>query len=205
MFPSSLDSFFQNINLPYGMSLPIAALALIALFAVPGMLRGGHAWHTAAAAYHYLAQSLGVILLTAGGVPVVQAVLSGQEIENVSYIALLFVFAIGGLLLLWNDGKLRHIDAASKAVAGALFFYTWKLIGLLVTIFSALSLLLSIVLGALGAGTDTMVSMTHVTMLVYGLLLSWFTSGPKRGGTVTTRTLVPVSSAAKKSKSTKKR
>jgi len=177
MFPSSLDGVFQNINLPYGLSLPVGVCALLAIVALAGIIRGGNAWDVAYATYCYFAQAVGIILIATGSIPVLLAVLSGQLLENDAYIGLLFVFALGGILFLWHDAKLRHVDAAAKTVPGALFFFTWKLIGLLVTSYALLTLVLVTVLYAGDTGATFPANHVFVllTMLAFGLGLGWFT------------------------------
>jgi hypothetical protein len=193
MFPSSLDGVFQNVNLPYGAALPVGVVALLALVALAGIVRGGNAWEIAYATYCHFAQAVGVILMVTGAVPVLLAVLSGQLLGNDTYVGLLFVFALGGMLFLWHDLKLRGIDAASKAVPGALFFFTWKLIGLMVGSYALLTLAMTTVvyLSVPGAAFPVQNAVVHVTMLALGLGLGWFTQ-VKRGGrpSVTTRTLI---------------
>lgn len=221
MFPSSLDGVFQNVNLPYGTALPAGVIALLALVALAGIVRGGNAWEIAYATYCYFAQAVGITLMVTGSVPVVLAVLSSQLLGNDTYVGLLFVFALGGMLFLWHDVKLRGIDASSKAVPGALFFFTWKLIGLMVGAYALLTLAMTTVVYLSMPGTAFPVqnAMVHVTMLALGLGLGWFTQ-VHRGArpSVTTRTLVapqmpamalkakkPVAKAAPKASKKKKK
>lgn len=196
MFPSSLDGVFQNINLPYGVMLPVSICALLAIVSLAGIMRGSNAWDVAYATYCYFAQAVGIILIATGSVPVLLAVLSSQLLENDVYVGLLFVFALGGLLFLWHDAKLRHIDASAKAVPGALFFFTWKLIGLMVTAYSLLTLVVMTVLYASTEGATFPVQNAYVltTMLAFGLGLGWFTQTNDRfrRHSVTTRMLAPM-------------
>jgi len=210
MFPSSLDALFQNVGVPYGMLLPVAVVSLLALVALAGIVRGGNPWEIAYATYCYFAEAVGIILITTGSLPVLLAVMTGQLLDSETYVGLLFVFAVGGILFLWHDAKLRGVDAASKAVPGALFFFSWKLIGLLLASFALLSLILSVVIETVQLQSAVM----HVTVLIYGVCLSWFTQVNDRSRqTVTTRTLgvpaipamalkakKPVAKAAKKKK-----
>lgn len=195
MFPSSLDGVFQNINLPYGALLPVGVVALLSLVALAGIVRGGNAWDIAYATYCYFAQAVGVILMVTGSVPVLLAVLSGQLLGNDTYVGLLFVFALGGILFLWHDVTLRGIDAAAKAVPGALFFFAWKLVGLMVSAYALLTLVMTTVVYLSMPGTAFPVQhgMVHVTMLAFGLGLGWFTQvGRGFRPSVTTRTLSPM-------------
>lgn len=187
MFPSSLDSLFQNVGLPYGMLLPVAVVSLLALVALAGISRGGNPWDIAYATYCYFAEAIGIILITTGSLPVLLAVLTGQLLSSDTYVGLLFVFAIGGILFLWHDAKLRAIDASAKAVPGALFFFSWKLIGLLLAAFALLSLILSVVIETIQLQSAVM----HVTVLVYGVALGWFTQVQRSSmANVTTRPLM---------------
>jgi len=195
MFPSSLDGVFQNINLPYGALLPVGVVALLSLVALAGIVRGGNAWDIAYATYCYFAQAVGVILMVTGSVPVLLAVLSGQLLGNDTYIGLLFVFALGGILFLWHDVTLRGIDSASKAVPGALFFFAWKLVGLMVSAYALLTLVMTTVVYLSMPGTTFPVQhgIVHITMLTFGLGLGWFTQvGHGFRPSVTTRTLSPM-------------
>lgn len=185
MFPSSLDALFQNVGLPYGMILPVVVVSLLALIALAGVLRGGSPWDITYATYCYCAEAIGIILITTGSLPVLLAVLTGQLLESDTYVGLLFVFAIGGILFLWHDAVLRGIDASAKAVPGALFFFSWKLIGLLLASFALLSLILSVVIETIQLQSAVM----HITVLAYGVALSWFTQVQRSRPSVTTRSL----------------
>ncbi len=191
MFPSSLNGVFQNVNLPYGMLLPVGVVALLALVALAGMVRGGNAWEVAYATYCYFAQAVGIILIVTGSVPVLLAVLSEELLSNDTYVGLLFVFALGGMLFLWHDAKLRGIEASAKAVPEALFFFTWKLIGLIITSYALLTLVMTIVVAISIPGLEfpTKNLIVHITMLTFGLVLGWFTQVGRARRTVTTRRL----------------
>ncbi len=195
MFPSSLDAVFLNINLPYGMMLPVGVCALLSLVALAGMIRGGNAWDVAYATYCYFAQGVGIILIATGSVPVMHAVLSSQLLDSDVYLGLLFAFALGGLLFLWHDATLRHIDSAAKAVPGALFFFTWKLISLMISAYALMTLALVTILYVTTEGATFPAHHGYVliTMLIFGLALGWFTQvSTGHRPSVTTRMLAPM-------------
>lgn len=197
MFPSSLDAVFQNINLPYGMMLPVGVCALLSLVALAGMIRGGNAWDVAYATYCYFAQGVGIILIATGSVPVLHAVLSSQLLDSDVYLGLLFAFALGGLLFLWHDAKLRHIDSSAKAVPGALFFFTWKLISLIISAYALMTFALVTILYVTteGATFPAHHGFVLITMLIFGLALGWFTQvSTGRRPSVTNRMLAPMMS-----------
>lgn len=174
MMPMSPTMMFQSVGLLGGLFLPLIVLLLFAILVLPGVLHGSGKPHAIGkAAYNYLAASLGIVLMSAGGLPAVYAVFARQPLSTGSYTGLLLVFAVGGLTFLWHDARLEKSDSASKALPASLFFFTWKFIGLLVSLFAGLSFVLRII-----ARTDTGASdwwVIHLIMLLYGLLLSWFT------------------------------
>lgn len=188
----SPTAMFQSVGIESGSMLPVAVLILFVILVLPGLARPGtHPEHLSKAAYCYLAQSLGIVLMSAGGLPAVYAVFSREPLSSGTYLGLLFLFAIGGLLLLWHDGMLRSVDEKSKVIPEALFFYSWKFIGLLVTIFATLSYLLQIVVSAGGQAPGWWV--VYVVMLTYGLIISWFTIGRTNSASLSHPTFTLVS------------
>jgi len=115
---------------------------------------------------------LAILLMTSGALPALYAVCAQRPLAEMTYVGLLIVFLIGGGLLLWHDARLRTIDSASKAIPGALFFVTWKFIGLLVILFSGISFVLRLIDAAEKIGDWWVI---HLIMLLYGLIISWFT------------------------------
>ncbi|UPA22240.1 hypothetical protein K8942_04280 [Candidatus Peribacteria bacterium] len=175
--PITVSAMFQSVGIVSGFFLPIAVLFLFAVLVIPGLSRAGTKPETLAmAAYGYLAESLGIILMTAGGLPAVHAVVSHQILTSNTYLGLLLLFIIGGITYLWHDSMLQKVDSISKAIPAALFFYSWKFIGLLVALFASLSFILELLVGASGQTYGWW--NVHLVMLLYGLLLCWFTVKP---------------------------
>jgi hypothetical protein len=172
-YPMSLSMMFESVGLFHGLLLPVVVLGMFILLALPAVFRpSARAEAITLAAYCYLAQMLGVMLMTAGSLPALYAVFAQRPLTETTYIGLLIVFGIGGLIFLWHDSHLHKIDLASRAIPGALFAMTWKFIGLLVTVFAGLSLILRLMLVNEQTG-DWWV--TNLIMLVYGMVLCWFT------------------------------
>lgn len=168
---------FQSVGIFSGFLLPIAILLLFVLLVLPGLARtGAKPESLALATYGYLAESLGIILMTAGGLPAVYAVVAHQILASNTYLGLLILFIIGGVTYLWHDAMISDIDPISKSIPGSLFFYTWKFIGLIVTLFAGLSFLLEWLLNANSHPEGWWV--VHLVMLLYGMLVSWFTVHP---------------------------
>jgi hypothetical protein len=182
MSPLSLSSMFQSLGISYGPMLPVMILVLFTLVMLPSVIRqGARAENVAYATYCYMAQLLGILLMTAGLLPALYAVFAMQPLAEVSYLGLMLVFAIGGGVFLWHDMALRGIDAASKAVPGALFFGTWKFTGLLVTTFAGISFALRLMMAA--ERTEGW-WILHLLMLIYGLAICWFTLSRRPSDTV---------------------
>jgi hypothetical protein len=170
--PASLSTMFQNVGLSYGWSMPVLLLIGLALLSVAISRDGGTAAARTRALYCHLMEFIGVLLMTAGALPALYAVFSLQPLSQITYVGLLLVFAAGGLLFLWHDARLGEIDPAARETADALFLNAWKLMGMLVVIFTGLSLLLRVMLAS--DHTNGWWVM-HLTMFLYGLVLCWFT------------------------------
>lgn len=196
MNPVSLTSLFEAIGLPYGITLPLFVLGMFTLLILPVIFRpGARAESVAYASYCYLCQMLGILLMTSGALPALYAVFAQRPLAEPTYLGLLIVFLVGGALLLWHDSKLRKIDDASKAIPAALFFMTWKFIGMLVILFSGISLALRL-LDPMSQDGDWWV--IHLIMILYGLVISWFTLRPTMPGFSSTPVIKSPAPAAPK-------
>lgn len=174
MMSLSLAGLLQSHVLLYGVFLPLVSLLLFFLLCVPAFLRSSaRPMDIARAAFHCLAQSVGIVFMIAGSLPALQVVISNQVLGGTTYIGLLIVFAVGGLLFLWNDIQLKAMSVASKEIPETLYFYTWKFIGLLVLLFSGVSLALNLLFSPESFAEGGW--MMHVIMFFYGMLISFFT------------------------------
>lgn len=170
--PVSLTAMFQEIGLSYGWSMPVLLLIGLAILSVAVSHDGGKSSQRLRALYCHLMEFIGVLLMTAGALPALYAVFSMQPLSQITYVGLLLVFAAGGLLFLWHDTRLGEIDAAARETADALFLNTWKLMGMLVLVFTGLSLVLHVMLVSERTDSSWII---HLTMLLYALILCWFT------------------------------
>ena len=171
--PMSLTTLFASVGIPYGTSLPLIVLGLFVLITLPAFVHPGtRIPNIASAAYCYLAQMLGIILMSSGALPALYAVFSMQELSQMTYLGLLIIFGIGGFLFLWQDMQLQSMDGMARAVMGSLFVMTWKFIGLLTVVIGGLSFAMRLML--VTERTDHW-WVTHLIMLLYGLILTWFT------------------------------
>ncbi len=172
---------FDPSSVLTGAVLPLSVAALILLLFIPSMLStGAKAAGVGKAIYCYGMQGFGIFLMSAGGLPaifgVTQKLFVGTESYTTeTYLALLMLFATGGLLFLWHEQAAEKIDTASSAVPAVLFWYTFKAVGLVISVFAALSTLLTMLL-LRPLPPEWWVQ--PVVLFVYGLLLSWCTRSP---------------------------
>lgn len=182
--PASFGLLFSATGLAYGLLVPLLIAQMFALFLLPCMMKGGRPQELAKAVYCYMAQTVGILLMTIGGLSAMISVLGNRELSGGTYVGLLFVFAVGGIAYLYHDNMLATIDAASRSVAEALFHYTWKFIALLIVLFASLSFLLELLLQ--DQNSEPYWWVTNVVLIFYGVLLAWSaahsTSGSSRGG-----------------------
>lgn len=168
----SLESMLSSVGLTYGLTMPVIVLLIFVLLTLPAVFRPSvRAEAICFAAYCCLAQMLGILLMSAGGLPALFAVFSQEPLSEIGYVGLLFLFAIGGAIFLWHDSRLQTVDAASAAIPAFIFFFTWKFIGLLITVFTGLSFMLQIIHASPRADHWWV---THLIMLLYGLVITWF-------------------------------
>jgi len=186
-------TIFELVGMFYSLVLPLLLLFIMTLIFIASMQQpGAKAKQVGEAIYSYLMQTVGVILMTIGALPTIYSVLSGRGYSSITYLGLLMVFSIGGVIFLWHDHHEQAIDTASKAVPGAIYFYMFKILGHLLTIFAGLSLLLTIIFSG---GGDPEWWMTPMIMLFYGLLLCWCTTEDSVGQTSMFKT-IPMSNRA---------
>lgn len=189
MFSIALNTMFNVIGIFYGLVMPLLVLHIFALFFIPSLLKEGtsNVTEIGKAAYCYLAELLGLLLLTIGGLPTMYSVLAGRPLSDAKYVALLLIFAVGGLIYLWHDSLVESVNASARKVPSALFFFTVKLIGFLAVTFSALSLLLTIILQQGPLPQDWWVM--HTVVFIYGVLIWWCTSFDEGGRDLFSRSL----------------
>lgn len=174
MVENPLSTIFGFIGSFYGLVVPLLIVLFLTFLFLASMLNSGaKAKGVGEAIYTYLMHGTSVLLMTIGALPTVFSVFAGVAYTGRTYIALLLVFACGGLLFLVQDHAVHSLDSASKAVSEAIYMTTLRVIGNLLALLSALSIFLSIVLASFQPGWWV----TPFVLLLYGLLLSWCTKG----------------------------
>ena len=172
MIENPLTTIFAFIGSFYGLVIPLLIIFYLSILFIAGMSApGAKPKGVGEAIYTYTLHAVSVLLMTVGALPTVFSVFAGIAWTGRTYIALLLVFAAGGLLFLMQDQATRELDKASKAVIEAIYMTTLRVIGNGLALFSALSVFLSIVLASFANGWWV----TPFVLLLYGLLLSWCT------------------------------
>ncbi|MBI3336341.1 hypothetical protein HYZ98_02120 [Candidatus Peregrinibacteria bacterium] len=175
MFSATFNTMFGFIGVFYGVLLPLVLLQFLALLLIPTLLHHkGDAIEVGKAIYCLLLEGLGLILLTAGGIPTVYSVLSGSLLQDRQYLALLLIFAAGGLLFLWHDHLMHSVDKSVRALPQAILFFAVRLVGIGAIVFSILSLVLSVILHQETLEQNWWV--LHTIVFIYGAFLWWCTS-----------------------------
>lgn len=171
---TAFDQLFGTAAVFYGLLLPVVIAQLLALLLLPTFIKGARIQDGGRACFCVMAEGLGILLMALGGLPTLASVLARLSLPAMTYASLLFTFVIGGLVFLRHDHLLHEIDPGSRAVPQAIAFYTWKTIGLLMSVLGFLYLLVYVLLtqgdvsGAWWA--------VPATVLLFGLLLLWATT-----------------------------
>ena len=158
--------------------IPVVAFQLIGLLFVAGQLQqGAKPLEVGKAIYAVLAQTLGAVLMSVGGLPAVYSVLTGVPLHSMTYSGLLMVFAVGGVLYFISDARVKMLDPKSAAVPAGVVFFTWKFFGLFIFVGAVLSCMLQLLL--LGPSQAPFWWPLHIIAILYGALLIWCTRIPK--------------------------
>lgn len=199
MMSMSLGILMQSQVMTYVILLPIASLVLFFLLCVPAFLRSAaKPMDIARAAFHCMAQSVGIVFMIAGSLPALQVVISNQTLGSTAYMGLLTVFAVGGLLFLWNDVQLKAMSVASKEIPETLYFYTWKFIGLIIVLSSGISLALNLLFSPQQFMEGAW--MMDVILFFYGMMISFFTLHRPHIAPAAPARIVPTAAKKKASK-----
>lgn len=174
MLTTAFNGLFGPSAVLYVLLLPAVTANVIALMLVPSLLKGARSGDGSRAAYCVLAEGMGIVLMALGGLPTLASVLAKLALPAMTYASLLFTFVVGGLVFLRHDHLLHQLDPASRAVPQAIAFYTWKTVGLALSVLGFLYLLVYILISQ-GNVTGNWWALP-CTVLFFGILLLWATS-----------------------------
>ena len=125
-----------------GFAVALGITGILALLLIPSLLaEGAKPTETAHALYRYILQGIGAVLMTLSGLPALYGVLTNRALPQNGYLALLIVFAFGGIVYLWNEGKTERIAPASRLVPSLIFRYAFKFIAFVAMAMAVTSLL----------------------------------------------------------------
>src|SRR5262249_12264220 len=113
----------------YGFAFLLMLVQVFAMLFVPSILHKGKPMEVGKAIYCYILQIIGIFLMSVSGLAALHGALGGQLRSSVEYLALLIVFAAGGVLFLWHEMMISSIDAASRAVPAAIYWFMVRLLG----------------------------------------------------------------------------
>ncbi len=175
------DTFLSigTVGLLFALQLPLYILLLLAFLFMPSILTAGaRSLSVGKAIYCFLMQGVGVVMMSMGALPSLYSVLAnkvvGQEpFTTNTYLGLLIVFAVGGLMFLLHEHLARTIDEPSRAIPYAIYFFTFKIIGVLAMLFGSMGLLLSMLFGEANTTAGWWIMPTII--LLYGLVISYCT------------------------------
>ena len=159
--------------------MPVLTVQVFALLFIPSLLgAGARPGAVAKAIYAYMLQAAGIALMTIGGLPAIHAVIERtvmgfERFTPEIYVALLVLFAAGGLTFLWHERMAEGIDPVSRRIPATIFWYSWKLAGFLLMLASALVFFLMMLLAreSFAVGGWLM----PFLVFIFGMLLSWCT------------------------------
>lgn len=124
-----------------------------------------------------LMQTVGTVLMSIAGLPAVYSVLMRQGLSMGTYMSLLLMFAVGGVLYLLSEEKLRQAGASAKIPLG-IIHVLWKITGLIAFLAGFLSLASQVLIA--GPETALWSLPMHGTVLLFGFLLLWCTKEPRK-------------------------
>jgi hypothetical protein len=154
--------------------LGILLIMLFTLLMLPSVLKpGSRTEDVAKASYGYIAQTIGLFLMTVAGLPAFYAAMGWAAYSSGAYAGLLTIFAVGGILFLWQDSVLRRLDPASRLLPQIIFTHVWKLIGLIAVLAAGLSAAFFLFTNTAPLTPGWWVM--YAGLFLYGVLVSWLT------------------------------
>ncbi|MEN9560983.1 MAG: hypothetical protein RIQ56_256 [Candidatus Parcubacteria bacterium] len=171
---TAISTIFASVGLLYGLLLPVFLAMLLGFFMMVSLhVSSARPAGTAKALYCYLQLSLGILLMSLSGLPAIESIFNGEPYSTNTYLALLIIFTVGGLIFLWHDFHVRSVPETSRMVPFVIYFYTFKFLGYVIGTLAFLSLLLTMLLGERPLAPDFWVS--PMVLILFGALLSWST------------------------------
>ena len=172
---------FAFVHSLFGLVLGVVVVQLVIFLLLSKLLEDSkNPQNEGGAILGYTMLAVATVLMSVSAILATISIMGGTlTFASSTYFALVLIFAVGGLLYLWNDHRLHEIPESAKKVPRVIFFYSIKAIGQLSIVLSALYLCTSIVLQ--NAITREFWSIP-ITLLLYGSVLCILTKqeAPKK-------------------------
>lgn len=138
---SMILQMFQSSAVVYG---PLLIVTIFTLLAIPSlMVPGAKPEGVVKAIASYIIKTLGLVLLAMSAVQLTYGLIMMEIPEFSALAALIILFTIGLGIMVHQSIVLKHIDEASAMIPRLVFSHACEVIGALVTILSALSLIIT--------------------------------------------------------------
>lgn len=172
---NTLPSLFQSSLLLY---VPLGVFLTFGLLMTAGLhVSGAKPEGVAKSIACTVLKTLGLLLVSLSSVQLMYGVITMNLPQTDTLLALVLIFSIGCGILIHESRMMMHVDTASASVANAVFCHSCRVIGCMVAIVAALSLLMTFVLTRSTEGAEM-----PVTLLILGSLLSLTSSVHGNGG-----------------------
>lgn len=157
-------SLFQSSLMLY---VPLVIVAVFGILFIPSLLvQGAKPEGVAKAIGCYLMQTLGIVLIGLSAVQVTYAIMNGRLPEFHTLSALLFLFCLGLGILVHQSVKAATVDEASLMVPRLVFSHMCEIVGTLIALVAALSLVVTFMISENFYGWQM-----SATMLLLGVAL----------------------------------
>jgi hypothetical protein len=157
----------------FGLIIGVVIVQLLAFLLLAKMLsEAQNPRELGRAIFGYVMLGIGALLMSLSALTALMGILGETTFDTAVYVSLVLIFAVGGLLYLWHDYRLRETPQECKRVPGIIYFFAMKAIGQLALVLSVLYLSLSITLSDNQA--DRWWSMP-LSIFLFGFFLTWLT------------------------------
>ncbi len=162
---NTLPMLFQS---PLLVAVPIGVLLTLALLMTAGLhVSGAKPEGVAKASGSYILKTFGLILVGLSSVQMTFATITMKMPSPPTIFALVLLFSIGLGVMIHESRRAASVDAASLAVPHLVFCYLCKVLGTIVVLLSALSLIMTFMFAKSSTGWEM-----PATLLLLGALLT---------------------------------
>ncbi len=152
----------------YALVLPLALFGVFLLFYIPAMMvTDAKPMAVGQAIVCYIMKTLGILLMTTSILPLLYSLMNNTVPQDKSLYSLLLVFVVGLGILVHFSSVSQKVDEPSVVVIRSIFSHGFEVLGMILAVFSGLTLMLQFLL------TESFQDwQMPATMLVVGLMFS---------------------------------